>query len=44
MNRFRVLVARKHVIFYRFEEASGEIAIAAIIDGRRDIAALIDDL
>ena len=40
---FRRLVFRNHSIFYRVAEEADEVRIAAVIDGRRDIAALIGE-
>lgn len=41
---FRVLVFRNHLIFYSYEEASRLVSIVTVLDGRRDIARLLDAL
>ena len=41
--RYRVLVVRNHLVFYRFEADSRRVVISAIVDGRRDVASLIGD-
>lgn len=43
-NRYRVLVVRNHLVMYRHQGTDGEVIVAAIIDGRRDIAALLRTL
>ena len=40
-DRYRVLVVKKHLIFHRYDEAIGQVAIVTILDGRRDITALL---
>ena len=42
-SHYRVLVVKKHLIFYTHNEVAGEVTITTILDGRRDIAALLDD-
>lgn len=40
----RVLVVRNHLVLYRYERRSAKVIIAAVVDGRRDIAALLRNL
>lgn len=40
-KRHRVLVVRNHLVFYRHERESAKVIIAAVVDGRRDIAVLL---
>lgn len=40
-DRFRVLVVRNHLVFYRNDDGGKRVIIAAIIDGRRDVAAVL---
>jgi len=35
-SKYRLLVYRNHLIFYRVSDASSSVHIVAIIDGRRD--------
>ncbi len=35
-DRYRLLVYRNHLIFYRVSEATSSVHITAIVDGRRD--------
>lgn len=35
-DRYRLLVYRNHLIFYRVSEATSSVHIVAIVDGRRD--------
>lgn len=35
-SKYRVLVYRNHLIFYDFIEATNEIVVAKVIDGRSD--------
>ena len=41
-SRYRLLIVRNHLVFYR-QDTEATI-IVAIIDGRRDVAAVLDDL
>lgn len=43
-DRSRVLVVRKHLVLYRYEDGTSKVIISAIIDGRRDVAALMRNL
>ena len=43
-KRYRVLVARNHLVLYRYEEYEGAVIIAAIVDGRRDVDVLLRKL
>jgi plasmid stabilization system protein ParE len=42
-ERYRVLVVRNHLVLYRYDAGAREVTIARVIDGRRDIAALLGD-
>jgi plasmid stabilization system protein ParE len=42
-SRYRVLVARNHLIFYHHDADQSLVSIVAIIDGRRDVMAALDD-
>lgn len=39
--RFRTLVVRNHLIFYRYDVARETIVISRIIDGRRDLFSIL---
>lgn len=41
---YRAIVVRNHLVIYRYEAAPSEVLISAIVDGRRDAAALLDKL
>lgn len=41
---YRFLVVRNHLVFYRFDNVGQKVAIATVIDGRRDIEMLLADL
>jgi plasmid stabilization system protein ParE len=43
-RKYRVLVMQNHLVLYRYERLVGEVIVAAIVDGRRDVAALINNL
>lgn len=36
-SRYRAIVVRNHLVFYRYEVADDRIVIVAVLDGRRDI-------
>ena len=40
---YRVLVIRNHVVLYRYDAGARKVTVARVIDGRRDIAALLRD-
>lgn len=40
-DRYRVLVVRNHLIFYWHEINQAEVVIVTILDGRRDVEALL---
>lgn len=42
-GRYRVLVVRNHLIFYRHDADRSLVSIVAVIDGRRDVKAALDD-
>lgn len=41
--RYRVLTIRNHLVFYSFNDVTGLVSIVAIVDGRRDIDALLGE-
>jgi len=41
VSRYRVLIFRNHLIFYRHEAQTGLVTITTVLDGRRDIEALL---
>jgi toxin ParE1/3/4 len=43
-RRHRVLVVRNHLVIYRHESGDTTVLVSAIIDGRRDVAALMRKL
>jgi len=43
-DSYRVLVVRNHLVLYRYEQRRTKVIIAAVIDGRRDVAALLRTL
>jgi plasmid stabilization system protein ParE len=40
-ERYRVLVIRNHLELYRYDSGGNEVTIARVLDGRRDIEALL---
>lgn len=42
-DKYRCIVFRNHLVFYRFDEVRQQVLIAAVLDGRRDIASILDD-
>lgn len=42
-SRYRVLVVRNHLVFYHLDPEAGQVLIAAVVDGRRDIGALMGE-
>jgi plasmid stabilization system protein ParE len=40
-ERYRVLVIRNHLVLYRYDSGGNEVTIARVLDGRRDIEALL---
>jgi plasmid stabilization system protein ParE len=40
-ERYRVLVIRNHPVLYRYDSGGNEVTIARVLDGRRDIEALL---
>ena len=40
-ERYRAIITRNHLAFYRYDEARGIVVIAKIIHGRRDIPNLL---
>lgn len=43
-NRYRILVVRNHLVLYRHEQLAGRVILTAVLDGRRDVAALLRQL
>lgn len=43
-SRYRVLIVRNHLVFYLQDADASTVCIVAIIDGRRDVIAVLDDL
>lgn len=41
-DMFRVLVFRNHLVFYWYDQMIDLVSIAMVIDGRRDLKALLD--
>ncbi len=37
-DRYRSIVVRNHLIFYRYEADQNKVVIVAVIDGRRDLS------
>jgi toxin ParE1/3/4 len=42
-QRYRALVVRNHIVFYTFDRGLQTVRIATVLDGRRDIGALLDE-
>lgn len=42
-SRYRILVVRNHLVFYRYEARRNEVVVVAVIDSRRDIEVLFTD-
>lgn len=43
-ERYRALVFRNHLVFYRFDREEDEVVIIGVIDGRRDVTAILRKL
>lgn len=43
-GNYRVVVVRNHLILYKEVPGRAAVIIAAVIDGRRDVATILDDL
>ena len=41
-ERYRAIVIRNHLAFYRYDEVRDMVVIVTIIDGRRDIPSILD--
>jgi plasmid stabilization system protein ParE len=41
-ERYRRIVFRNHLVFYRLDEQNRQVLIATVLDGRRDIEKLLD--
>ena len=41
LRRYRVLIAEKHLVFYKVDEERKMVIVYAIVDGRRDYLNLI---
>ena len=42
-RRYRALIVRNHIVFYAYDSNLYTVTIAMILDGRRDIATLLDE-
>lgn len=42
-DRYRALVVRHHLIFYRYEYDENKVVVVAVIDGRRDLSRILQD-
>ena len=40
-DRYRAIVVRNHLVFYRYEPAHDKVTIVTILDGRRDVPRLL---
>jgi len=40
-KRYRVLIVRNHLVFYRYSQARSEIVVTTVLDGRRNVKALL---
>ncbi len=40
-DRYRAIVVRNHLIFYRYEPDQDKVVIVTILDGRRDLPRLL---
>jgi len=43
-DRYRVMIAGKHLIFYRYAPDRRRVVISAVVDGRRDLAKVLRSL
>ena len=43
-KRYRVLVVRNHLVFYRQDDSGKHVIVAGVVDGRRDLAKLVKTL
>ena len=43
-DRYRGLVFRNHIVFYRYDRGSDQVYIVAILDARRDVKAILSDM
>lgn len=43
-KRYRILVVRNHLVFYRHDKTRERVVIAAVFDGRRNLARLVKSL
>jgi plasmid stabilization system protein ParE len=40
-DRYRCMVFRNHLVFYRYDRGSDQIFIIAVLDARRDVKAIL---
>jgi len=40
-DRYRVIVVRNHLIFYRHDDVTNQVTIVRVLDGRRDIRSIL---
>lgn len=43
-NRYRAIVVRNHIIFYRYDSADDAVVIVTVLDSRRDLPGLLESL
>jgi toxin ParE1/3/4 len=43
-ERYRAIVVRNHLVFYRYESEPDEVVIVAVLDGRRELPKLIETI
>lgn len=43
-SKYRTLIVRKHIVFYRYSLSNSRIVIAAVVDGRRDLSKILPGL
>lgn len=41
-DKYRLWVVRNHLIIYTFDDQSSKATVIAVLDGRRDLAALLE--
>lgn len=42
-DRYRAMLVRHHLIFYRYENDENKVVIVTVIDGRRDLSRILQD-
>jgi plasmid stabilization system protein ParE len=43
-KEYRAMVFGNHLVFYRYEPGKNQVTTVAILDGRRDLAALLAEI